>query len=261
MANFMAHSGGIAPGTMRVFGRYALVYVVAGGGTYRDARRVRRDISAGDLITVLPELAHQYGPTRGGRWDEYHLIFDGPLFNLWRRAGWLDETRLVRRLEPVEEWAARFQEFSDSPRALDSGGQAREIASLQILLSDILATNAAPQNSVPDWLQRACNALELNLELPYDGEAVARAAGLSYENFRKAFARVVGASPSRYRAARVMDAACALMQHGNLTNAEIARRLGFADEGHFSKRFKSVTGQTPREFRQSLRAPTEQTLG
>ena len=37
----------------------------------------------------------------------------------------------------------------------------------------------------------------------------------------------------------------------------VADRLGFADEGHFSKRFKSVTGETPRAFRYGLRARGE----
>jgi AraC-like DNA-binding protein len=242
---------------MRVFGSYALVYVVAGSGSYRDARRAQQNIAAGDCILVLPELAHQYGAPRGARWDEYHIIFEGPLFDLWREAGWLDASRRVFRLEPLELWLPRFQSFADAPRATTQPAIAREVTALQDLLADIFETAPRDEAAPPHWLQRACRELELNLEKPYDGRAAASAAGLSYQAFRKSFARETGVSPSRYRAVRVMEAARALMQHGNLTNAEIAARLGFADEGHFSKRFKGVTGQTPRAFRQSLRAPRE----
>lgn len=242
---------------MRVFGSYALVYVMAGGGTYRDANRVRREITPGDCILVLPELAHYYGAPRGARWDECYITFEGPLFDLWRAAGWLDATRPVFRLDPLENWLPRFRAFAETPRGVTRVERARELAALQGLLADILET--APDGAVPppDWLRRARWLLESNLERPYDGPAAAREAGLPYQTFRKSFARQMGMAPSRYRAARVMEAAQGLMRHGNLTNAEIADRLGFADEGHFSKRFKSVTGQTPRAFRQSLRARGE----
>lgn len=256
-ATFLPASGGIARGTMRIFGSYALVYVVAGSGFYRDARRAQCKIEAGDCILVLPELAHHYGAPRGARWDEYHIIFEGPLFDLWRAAGWLDESRRVFRLVPLEMWLPRFAAFADSRRGASSSARAHEVAELQILLADILQTAPPDETAAPHWLLRARQSLEQNLEKPYDGAAAAHAAGLSYQAFRKSFKREMGISPARYRVAHVMEAARALMQHGNLTNAEIAQRLGFADEGHFSKRFKGVTAQTPREFRQSLRAHGE----
>lgn len=259
-ASFLPASPGVKRGAMRVFGSYALVYVVAGKGTYRDARRVQHEISPGDCILVLPELAHHYGAMRGERWDEYHIIFEGELFDLWRAAGWLDAGRVVFRLEPMEEWLPRFRAFAEAPRAASRAQRAREVTELQRLLADILATAGDEQSSTPGWLQRACRVLEQDFEKPYNGHAAASAAGLSYQAFRKGFAREMGVSPARYRAARVMEAARSLMQHGNLTNAEIAGRLGFADEGHFSKRFKSVTGQTPRAFRHCLRAPREMTV-
>lgn len=75
---------------MRVLGSYALVYVVGGGGEYSDARGTRRQVSEGDLIWVFPDIPHAYGPARGGRWDEIYLVFDGPVFDLWRQRGLLD---------------------------------------------------------------------------------------------------------------------------------------------------------------------------
>ena len=42
------------------------------------------------------------------------------------------------------------------------------------------------------------------------------------------------------------------MQEQNLTNKEIAYRLGFCDEFHFSHRFKQIMGKSPQRFRRSI---------
>jgi len=42
------------------------------------------------------------------------------------------------------------------------------------------------------------------------------------------------------------------MQGGNLTDRQIAERLGFCDEFYFSRRFKQLTGRSPRQFREEL---------
>lgn len=46
---------------------------------------------------------------------------------------------------------------------------------------------------------------------------------MSYEGFCKRFTKLLGTSPGRYRAARVMDRARELMQEGLLTDKQIAQ--------------------------------------
>ncbi len=62
----------------------------------------------------------------------------------------------------------------------------------------------------------------------------------------------MGTPPARWRAARIIERACELMLRGGLVDKQIADRLGFSDEFHFSRKFKQVIGQSPRQFRRSL---------
>jgi AraC-like DNA-binding protein len=83
--------------------------------------------------------------------------------------------------------------------------------------------------------------------------AIARSFGLSYETFRKEFARRAGQPPARYRLHRRIEQARILMKERNLSNKQIAETLGFCDEFHFSRRFHQVTGQNTRAFRRTMR--------
>lgn len=253
-------SPGVARAPMRVLGRYAVVMVTRGSGTYWEARNSWR-VETGDLILLMPEVAHAYLPDRdaSGRavWDEWHFIFDGPVFDLWRAQGVFDEARPVRKLGDLNLWRARAETFISAPRPVTLAARTREITRFLELLTALLTAperiseDGAPREpeDVPAWLQRACASLEEQLDAPLSPERVAQDVGLSYESFRKKFAQHTGTSPARYRMARRIEAACALLVQGDWTQRAVARRLGFRDEFHFARCFKAVTGVSPGEFR------------
>lgn len=46
-----------------------------------------------------------------------------------------------------------------------------------------------------------------------------------------------------------IDHACIYLEQNSLKNYEIAYRVGFRDEKYFSRVFKKLKGQSPREYR------------
>ena len=239
-------------GRRRTFGRFALVYLVDGAGFYADDTGREQRIEAGTLILVFPDLPHAYGPERGDTWQEF-LVFEGPVFDLWREAGLLDDRQPLHHLEPIDHWLRRLQSVLADPHPPGSASALREVTRLQDVLADALThTGRAVRTDEAQWAERACALLESRLRADVDLHEVAAAMGTGYESFRKRFARIVGQPPGRYHAARLVDRACQLMQTTELTDKQIADRLGFCDEFYFSRRFKQVTGQAPRRFRRSL---------
>jgi transcriptional regulator GlxA family with amidase domain len=126
-------------------------------------------------------------------------------------------------------------------------GMLRRVCRLQKFLSDIVEKTAPEPQQLP-WLEQAMRQLAATPPIPVP--AIARALGLSYETFRKDFARETGQPPGRYRLHRLVEQARMLITERNLGNKQIAETLGFYDEFHFSRHFRLVTGQSPREFRQ-----------
>ena len=246
LAGVIRGGPGVAASPMRVLGSYAMVYLLEGSGRYQDALGGAKEVRKGDLILLFPDVPHAYGPPPEGAWDEIYLVFDGPVFDLWREQAVLRPEAPIYHLEPVEYWLRRLEEIvAPNLSALE------RLCRLQTVLASVLADFQRDPASAreEEWLARACALLDADIGGELYVENVARRLGLSPETFRKKFARLAGAPPWRYRMTRVIEHACRLVHEGRLTNKEIAARFGFNDEFHFSRRFKQITGRSPTQFR------------
>ena len=253
-SGYIQQSHGYEQGRGRRLGSYALVYSLNGGCTYRDERIGKQKIKAGDLIIILPQVEHRYGAGPRGHWDEFFIVFDGPVFDLWQEQGILQAEQPILHLQPVKYWQRRLESCLETGGAVGRLAALRQVCNLQSLLAEILAraSNSSGGSLMPNWLDVACESLSNDLHQQVFLPQLADSLNVSFETFRKKFTLMTGLSPGRYRAGKVIDRACELMISGNLSGKEIAEKLGFADEYHFSKRFKQITGLAPRDFRRQM---------
>ena len=234
LAGFVPDGQGIPASPLRILGSYAVVYLLDGSGRFRDELGMDSRVRAGDLLIIFPDVAHTYGPGRKERWTEFYLCFDGPVFDLWRENGLLNPARPLHHLEPIEHWARKFEGVLGAPRRPGHAPPLLEVCRLQQVLSEaLLAGKHGLGSEEADWIDRACARLESDLNRELDLGALAHELGMSYDAFRKGFARAIGVPPARYRGSRIVDRACELMQAGTLSDREIADGLGFCDEFYF----------------------------
>ena len=73
---------------------------------------------------------------------------------------------------------------------------------------------------------------------------------LSPYHFARRFKESTGLPPHRYIIARRIERAKQLLRGGDeLSLAQVAARVGFWDQGHFTRHFKRLVGVTPKRFR------------
>lgn len=75
---------------------------------------------------------------------------------------------------------------------------------------------------------------------------------MSAFHFARAFKAATGEPPHRYVTHRRIERAKMLLAVTRLPVAEVAYRVGFSNQSHFTAQFRKVTGTTPKRYRDSL---------
>lgn len=89
----------------------------------------------------------------------------------------------------------------------------------------------------------------INQDLRLD--EVAAIAQLSSYHFLRLFRQSMGVTPHQYILQCRLNQAKYLLQHSNLSIAEIAARTGFCDQSHLTRYCKRIMGVTPKQLLQS----------
>ena len=80
-------------------------------------------------------------------------------------------------------------------------------------------------------------------------ETLAARVNLSAVYFHKLFSAHAGMTPAQFVLTSRIATAKALLKTGELSIGEIASRCGFSSQSYFNYKFKSVTGETPLQYR------------
>ncbi len=135
-------------------------------------------------------------------------------------------------------------------RRTDPGAAlAAEGLALQLFGELARATAAPTPSAPPPWLRAVLEQLESALDDPLSVATLAAEVGVSGARLARAARRHLGVSLTRYHQQLRIARACAMLRSGDTGLADVAAQLGFADQSHFGRVFKRVTGRTPAAFR------------
>lgn len=108
----------------------------------------------------------------------------------------------------------------------------------------------------PHKLRKAVAMIDQHIAEEEEGRValrdVAKAVGMSYFHFSRAFKKSMGMTPTNYIAEQRIESAKKMLQETELPIAEIALRSGFSSQSHFTTSFRRVAGATPRAFRATI---------
>lgn len=136
-------------------------------------------------------------------------------------------------------------------------GTPQSVSKNSVLLHMLLLRASEAENagsgSEADMTERCINIINSHPERFVSPEEMARALFVSERTLRNAFKRSHNTTPYNYQRDLKLKRAIALMrEYPEMTMREIALNLGFADDSHFSKVFKSVYGVSPANYKNSL---------
>jgi AraC-like DNA-binding protein len=91
--------------------------------------------------------------------------------------------------------------------------------------------------------------VESNILSQISIEEMAFLCNMSLSTFKRRFARIFKASPSKWILQKRMKMAKELLQHNGTKPGEIFYKVGYENQSSFTKSFKQTFGMTPGEFR------------
>jgi AraC family transcriptional regulator, arabinose operon regulatory protein len=235
------------------FPGHELILCIAGSGYVRIAGR-EHPVAAGDLLWVDCRRPHQHGPVAADPWEVLWVRAEGP--RLTRTADVLGVEQapvfpgfVVLDIEPIYRAIFRLMESADpaAPALIHA-----EVTRL-VALAFAGRQNQTPTPTVPPALRPAVRRLSLNFFEKQQVGDLAHLCGMSPSHFTRTFRAAFGTSPIDWlRRRRITEAQRRLVESDDAIK-RIAEQVGYGDRFFFSRDFRKLTGQTPRQFRERER--------
>ncbi len=149
-------------------------------------------------------------------------------------------------------WLAQrlYKEFHESDQA---SALAIEGLTLEIMVEASRSFVKRCERAAPRWLKRAIEMLEARFAESLTLTEIATEVGVHPVHLARTFREQTGCTVGeRLRQLRI-EFACREISTFDVPLAEIAATAGFADQSHFSRTLKRLTGMTPAQFRQVAR--------
>jgi AraC family transcriptional regulator len=185
----------------------------------------------------------------------------GRFFNVEIDEPWLDRLREVAPLPDISTdlhggemvWPAT--RLYGECRAFDAASP----LAIEGLVLEMLATVARTrieEKRPPTWLSRVVDRLHAEFHQPLTVSDLAAEAGVHPFHLSKVFRQFHHQTIGEYLHRLQVHYACNQLANPDAKLADVALAAGFADQSHFTRVFKHVTGVTPGAFRTTLTSPT-----
>ena len=230
------------------------IYCVKGGGWAELAGRLYT-VRAGDLLVLPPGVPHTYGAHASSPWTIH-----------WARAAGADLREYLNALGVsaeapllgLGEDLQLVRLFNELVNALERGVSFPHLLhashTLAHLLALVIEHRHERQRDSSDSVQKVAESIiymSEHLGEPLRVTTLAALANLSPAHFAVRFKEQTGCAPRDYLHLLRIHRACQLLRSSTLSVKEVAARLGYQDQFHFSRQFKAFQGVSPSEYREA----------
>lgn len=229
----------------RAFEHFSFSHLLTGEGFLWTSDGRFQVLHPGHAVIVIPGMVHNYG-CKTGSYVEDSVSFTGPIADHMFQSGIISPGVITvgtsRRLLPIV----------DAVRDPSESSQIKANFMLQTLLMDLYGENQTGPKQTVTAIDALIAEILRSPQKWWTVEAMSQFCDLKVSRFRELFTQHTGLSPKAYLDQFKMQEASQLLSSTALPVSVISERLGYLDPFHFSRRFKTLRGESPRHYRSRL---------
>lgn len=211
-------------------------------------------VSAGDLLLLPAGTRHRYTAHPEAPWTIHWVHYTGPLATDFQKYMGFDSSVRIRHLGRQPRLLVDFNGLlSVRQTGFRASGLIHAANRLRQLLTAIPISIDDTGHERTAELDTIHNYMHERLDERITLEQLADLAGLSPAHFATRYKEQTGTSPIQHFLHLKVERACQMLDATSLSFADISHRLGYDDAYYFSRLFKKVMGQSPRDYRHTPR--------
>ncbi len=235
---------------------YLVHYIISGKGVFQVGSSIYH-LKAGQGFLLCPNIVTHYQADMHEPWSYSWVGFHGIKAETYlKRAGLTAETPVFTYKK--DNFLKECLSEMISAKDLVKGREIRMLGLLYVFLSQLIesADNSAIYENTEKrkelYIRKAVEYIAMNYSMDINISEMAAYVGLDRSYLYTIFKEHLKVSPQEFLINYRIDKACELMTNNTLSIGDISRSVGYQDQLLFSKVFKKVKGEAPRNYRKTL---------
>lgn len=223
------------------------------GRAFLNVRGEPHTVEAGHLLLLPAGASHRYAADPEHPWTIHWVHYTGPLAEEFRKYMGFGNTP-VRYLGRQPRLIVDFNGLlSVRQTGFRAKGLIHATNRLRQLLTAVPVSVDETGHQHQAELDSIHNYMHEHLDERITLNQLADLAGLSPAHFATRYRQQTGISPIQHFLHLKIERACQMLDTTSLRFTDISQRLGYDDAYYFSRLFKKVMGQSPRDYRHTPR--------
>lgn len=246
----------------RVLDTYKLLFVISGKGYLKQGEDELVTLSQGDIVILFPKERHHYFADPEDPWELMWVSFNGSICPTLLNEVGLTHDNYILTNALTHSIQRTLQTLINSLGDTDDSDRLCATGQLYILFAYLRQITLQHKHHPEDPTQDPCvwkaiRFIEQNFYLDINVEMLCKHVNYSRSYLSRSFKSEMHMTIPEYTNMIRMQNAKTLLTETKMPMNEISTSVGIHDPFYFSKLFKKLTGETPREYRKSHQAHDE----
>jgi AraC-like DNA-binding protein len=234
----------------RILLEFQIVYITEGEGIFSCGGNSYQ-VRPGGIMLVLPGIKHMYQPLPETGWHEYWVGFKGTYFSRLLEEGRFSTEFVFFESGLHDSILSFYTQIIDEVRSQKPLYQLKTCALILSLIAEVLARERRKEqpNYYEKIVTKAKYLMESNAYGAINLPGISDQLGISTSRLNEIFKKYTSMTPYQYFIQIKINKAESLLEQEGISVKEAAFKMGFDDQYHFSRLFKSKTGVSPSDWK------------